>query len=328
MVATSYCAGEDGLRQWEIVFGATRRQTSGSSGHERSEASMDERATSNLNDWIGRSETSNDVAALEPALRLAATLDRADLLVRLEARSEALPPCWHWLYFLPRAMQSALAPDGHPAKGGFLPPVALPRRMWAGSRLEFIAPVAFGAAIRRTSTIKGVENKSGRSGALTLVTVRHEIHANGRLAVTDEHDVVYREAARRGGQPPAPPARDEPVRGADFRRTIVPDPVLLFRYSALTFNGHRIHYDRSYVTEVEGYPGLVVHGPLQATLLLDLLNRELPAVRPARFTFRALAPIYDIAPFDVCGARDGTRVRLWTLTPDGRVAMDATAELA
>lgn len=289
---------------------------------------MNERAGGNPGDWIGRSQTSRDVAALEPALRLAATLDRVDLLARLQARGESLPPCWHWLYFLPREPQSALGADGHPAKGGFLPPVALPRRMWAGSRLEFLAPMALDAALLRTSTIKSVENKSGRSGALTLVTVRHEIRADGRLAIVDEHDIVYREAPRPGPQPPAAPPKGEPARDAHFRRTIVADPVLLFRYSALTFNGHRIHYDRRYVTEVEGYPGLVVHGPLQATLLLDLLNRELPEARPVRFAFRALAPIFDTAPFDVCGARDGGRVRLWTLTPDGRVAMDATADIA
>ncbi len=289
---------------------------------------MSERATSRPSDWIGRSETSDDVAALDPALRLAATLDRADLLARLQTRGESLPPCWHWLYFLPRAPHSALGADGHPAKGGFLPPVALPRRMWAGSRIEFIAPIAFGAPMRRTSTIQRVEEKRGRSGALTLVTVRHEIHADGTPAVVDEHDIVYREAPQPGTQSTAAPAQDQPVRHADFRRTIVPDPVLLFRYSALTFNGHRIHYDRRYVTEVEGYPGLVVHGPLQATLLLDLLDRELPAARVARFAFRALAPIFDVAPFDVCGARAGDGARLWTLTPDGRVALDATAEFA
>lgn len=289
---------------------------------------MNERAGGSPGDWIGRSQTSRETAAREPALRLAATLDRADLLARLQAGGEPLPPCWHWLYFLPREPQSALGPDGHPAKGGFLPPVALPRRMWAGSRLEFVEPIAFGAEMLRTSTIERVEDKRGRSGALTLVTVRHEIRVDGKLAIADEHDIVYREAPRPGAPPPAAPTAGEPTLPAQFRRTISPDPVLLFRYSALTFNGHRIHYDRRYATEVEGYPGLVVHGPLQATLLLDLLNRELPRARALRFAFRALAPLFDTAPFDVCGARDGDRVRLWTLTPDGRVAMDATAEIA
>ncbi|MDL1859678.1 acyl-CoA dehydrogenase [Betaproteobacteria bacterium PRO7] len=275
--------------------------------------------------WIGRSETDEEVALRAPALRLAATLDRADLIAKLQARDATLPPCWHWLYFLPRALQSTLGADGHPVRGGFLPPLALPRRMWAGSRLEFRAPIAFGAVLARTSTIASVENKSGRSGALTIVTVRHEIRADDRPALVDEHDIVYREAPQRGA--PAPAQSEEVPRRAQFRRTVVPDPVLLFRYSALTFNGHRIHYDRGYATEVEGYPGLVVHGPLQATLLLDLLDRELPAARVARFAFRALAPLFDTAPFDVCGAPEGDRVRLWTQGPDGRIAMDATAEL-
>jgi len=289
---------------------------------------MSQAAADNLQQWLGRSETARDAARLQPALALAATLDRADLIARLQAPGATLPPTWHWLFFLPLALQSTLAADGHPAKGGFLPPVALPRRMWAGSRLEFIAPVRFGAEIERVSTITRIDSKSGRSGALVLVTVRHEIRADGKLAVLDEHDIVYREAAQPGAAAAPAPAAPEVARIAAFRRTVTPDPVLLFRYSALTFNGHRIHYDRSYVTSVEGYPGLVVHGPLQATLLLDLLDRELPATRTARFSFRAMAPVFDTAPFDICGDRDGARVQLWTLTPDGRIAMEATAELA
>jgi 3-methylfumaryl-CoA hydratase len=280
-----------------------------------------------LRDWLGRSETARDRARVAPALGLAATLDRADLLAQLPSAGSILPPAWHWLYFLPTALQSALGPDGHPTRGGFLPPVTLPRRMWAGSRLTFPAPIAFDARLERQSTIVAIEEKQGRSGELVLVTVRHEIRADGVLAVTDEHDIVYRQAPQPGA-PPSSPAEPDPARTADFRRTVTPDPVLLFRYSALTFNGHRIHYDRSYVTDIEGYPGLIVHGPLQATLLLDLLHRHLPGARVARFEFRAKAPLYDTAPFDCCGAREGMGVRLWTLAPDGRVAMDAVAELA
>ncbi len=291
-------------------------------------AVMMQASTGNLKDWIGRREVGHDVARMQPALALAATLDRADLLQRIEAGSVTLPPCWHWLYFLPNALQSTLATDGHPAKGGFLPPVTLPRRMWAGSRLEFTAPIAFNAKLERTSTIASVESKTGRSGALVLVTVRHEIRADGKLAVTDEHDIVYREAPTPGAQPAPAAAKSDTERKAGFRRTLTPDAVLLFRYSALTFNGHRIHYDRSYVTEVEGYPGLVVHGPLQATLLLDLLARELPQARVTQFTFRAQAPVFDTAPLEICGAQDGASVRLWSLTPDGRIAMDATAQTA
>jgi 3-methylfumaryl-CoA hydratase len=279
-----------------------------------------------LRDWLGRSETAYDRARVAPALGLAATLDRADLLVRLPTRDAFLPPTWHWLYFLPTALQSALGRDGHPTRGGFLPPVTLPRRMWAGSRLTFPAPIAFDARLERQSTIAAIEAKSGRSGALVLVTVRHEIRADGVLAVTDEHDIVYRDAPKPGAS--TAPAAPGPEHTAQFRRTVVPDAVLLFRYSALTFNGHRIHYDRSYVTEVEGYPGLVVHGPLQATLLLDLVDRHLPGARIASFTFRARSPLFDAAPFDVCGARQGSTVQLWTVAPDGRIATDAVAELA
>jgi 3-methylfumaryl-CoA hydratase len=283
--------------------------------------------TPDLRAWIGRHETAHDVARVAPALGLAATLDRPDLIARLPTPGAVLPPAWHWLYFLPTALQSTLGPDGHPTRGGFLPPVTLPRRMWAGSRLTFPAAIAFDAPLERSSTIAAVEHKSGRSGELVLVTVRHEIRVRDALAVTDEHDIVYRQAPQPGA-PPARPAEPDPARAADFRRTITTDPVLLFRYSALTFNGHRIHYDRSYVTGVEGYPGLVVHGPLQATLLLDLLDRHLPGGRVASFTFRARSPVFDTAPFDVCGAREGSIVRLWTLAPDGRIAMDAVAELA
>jgi 3-methylfumaryl-CoA hydratase len=288
---------------------------------------MSSEHTPDLRAWIGRRETVHDVARVAPALGLAATLDRPDLIARLPTPGAVLPPAWHWLYFLPTALQSTLGPDGHPTRGGFLPPVTLPRRMWAGSRLTFPAAIAFDAPLERSSTIAAVEHKSGRSGALVLVTVRHEIRAHGALAVTDEHDIVYRQAPQPGA-PAAPPAEPDPARAADFRRTVTPDPVLLFRYSALTFNGHRIHYDRSYVTGVEGYPGLVVHGPLQATLLLDLLDRHLPGARVASFTFRARSPVFDTTPFDVCGAREGSTVRLWTLAPDGRIAMDAVAELA
>jgi 3-methylfumaryl-CoA hydratase len=283
--------------------------------------------TPDLRDWIGRRETARDIARVAPALGLAATLDRADLIARLPTSGAILPPAWHWLYFLPTAVQSALGPDGHPNRGGFLPPVTLPRRMWAGSRLTFPATINFDVPLERTSTIVSVERKSGRSGELVLVTVRHEIRANGVLAVTDEHDIVYRQAPQQGAPPP-PASEPDSARGADFRRNVSPDPVLLFRYSALTFNGHRIHYDRSYVTGVEGYPGLVVHGPLQATLLLDLLDRHVPGTRVASFAFRARSPLFDTSSFDVCGAHQGASVRLWTSTPDGRIAMDAVAELA
>ena len=183
-----------------------------------------------------------------------------------------------------------------------------------------------GDEVTRTSRIVNVDAKGGRSGALAFVTVRHELTGARGLAITEEHDIVYREAPRPGAAAPEPPpaARDEA-----FVRRIVPDPVLLFRFSALTFNGHRIHYDRNYVTEVEGYPGLIVHGPLIATLLMDLLRRERPAARVQRFSFTAKSPLFDLHPFEVCGRADGERaVALWARNPQGALAMQASAELA
>ena len=277
-----------------------------------------------LRSWIDRTEEAEDTVTVAPLRALTATLDRDDAPQR---PGDAVPPCWHWLYFLPIQRQSELGPDGHPRRGGFLPPVPLPRRMWAGSRIEFIAPLRVGQAIARTSRIQDVRLKEGRNGPLVFVHVRHEIRADGAPAIHEEHDIVYRENPRPGE--PAPAGVAAPA-DAPWSRRIVPDDVLLFRYSALTFNGHRIHYDRRYVTTVEGYPGLVVHGPLLATLLLDLLRRERPAARVAGFTFKAVKPIFDVAPFDVCGRPDesGKTVQLWARTPEGHVAMDAVATLA
>ena len=275
-----------------------------------------------LRSWIGRSDTSGDSVTAAPLRALTATLDRDDAPC---AAGDAIPPCWHWLYFLPLARQSELGPDGHPRRGGFLPPVPLPRRMWAGSRIRFVAPLRVGQAIERSSRIEDVRLKEGRSGALVFVNVRHEVRAAGALAIDEQHDIVYRDDPKPGE--PAPHSVAAPL-DAQWTRQIVPDDVLLFRYSALTFNGHRIHYDRRYATGVEGYPGLVVHGPLIATLLLDLLRRELPAAQVKAFSFKALQPIFDIAPFTLCGKREGKQVKLWARTPEGQLAMDAGATLA
>ena len=273
-----------------------------------------------LRNWIGRTETSHDNATLAPLRALAATLDRDDVP---ERAGDAVPPLWHWLYFLPMARQSQLGADGHPQRGGFLPPVPLPRRMWAGSRLAFLAPLCAGQALRRESRIEDVRIKQGRSGALVFVQVLHEIHGEAALAIRETHDIVYRDVTPAPERAPAPAAAPGQ---AQWQRRIVPDPVLLFRYSALTFNGHRIHYDHPYATQVEGYPGLVVHDPLLATLLLDLLRRELPHAQVRQFAFRAVRPLFDTAPFLVCGAQqDEHTVRLWACSEDGQLAMDASA---
>jgi 3-methylfumaryl-CoA hydratase len=274
-------------------------------------------------DWIGRTETVEDMVTATPYAALSATLDRES------ARPEqgtALPALWHWLYFLPLHRRSEIGPDGHAKRGGFLPPVPLPRRMWAGSQFQFHKFVRIGDAVQRTSTIDSVNEKSGRTGALVFVKVRHEIRTNGErdVALTEFHDIVYREAAK--STDVAPPPQAAPAKSA-WEKKWVPDDVLLFRYSALTFNGHRIHYDRRYVTQVEGYPGLIVHGPLIATLLVDLLRWQRPDARVAKFEFRAVRPVFDIHHFFVCGApqADGKTVRLWAKDHEGWLAMDATA---
>ena len=275
-----------------------------------------------LRGWIGRTALAADTATPVPLRALAATLDLDDP----PAPGQPIPPLWHWLYFLPLHRQSEIGADGHPVRGGFLPPVPLPRRMWAGSRLEFRAPVLAGQALERTSRIGDVRLKDGRSGPLVFVKVQHEIAADGRLAIVEEHDIVYRGMPAPGEPAPAGTAAPD---DAPWTRRIVPDDVLLFRYSALTFNGHRIHYDRRYVTEVEGYPGLVVHGPLIATLLMDLLRRQRPGAQVTHFAFKAVQPLFDTAPFEVCGRMEDDRhARLWARTSEGHLAMDASATLA
>ena len=278
-----------------------------------------------LSDWIGRSETLHDVIGPTPVLALNATLDREPI----EAETGLpLPPLWHWLYFLPRHRQSEIGADGHARRGGFLPPVPLPRRMWAGGQFDFRSPVRVGDAVTRTSTIEDVTTKAGRTGPLVFVKVRHDIHRNGEPepAIVEHHDIVYREARQPGDAEPPPQAA--PAQ-APWHRDLVPDDVLLFRYSALTFNGHRIHYDRRYVTEVEGYPGLIVHGPLIATLLMDLLRRHAPEATVANFRFKAVRPTFDGAPLRVNGApqADGRTVRLWAQDHEGWLTMDAVATL-
>lgn len=280
---------------------------------------MSAAALANLSGWVGRTESAEERIGATPVAMLSALLDRDDPPPR---EGDALPPLAHWLHFLPVHRQSELGPDGHARRGGFLPPVPLERRMWAGSRLEFHRALRIGETARRVSTIRSVTVKEGRSGPLVFVTVRHEIAGEAGPAITDEHDIVYRDAKGAAVAAPEPaPA------GEAWSREVKPDPVLLFRYSALTHNGHRIHYDHPYAAAVEGYPGLVVHGPLVATLLLDLLRRQRPGADIAAYAFRARRPLLDIHPFTLCGVADegARRARLWTRDAEGALTMDATA---
>ncbi len=273
-----------------------------------------------LRQWVGRKESHHDLATAWPIAAMAATLDRDDPPPR---EGDAIPEGWHWSYFLETALARELAHDGHPKRGGFLPPVTLPRRMWAGGRLDFRRPINIGEKLARESEIISVEPKSGKSGNLVFVTVRHTVTVAGDIAVVEEHDIVYRDAAKAGDAPP--PGKPAP-QSAVWQRSLTGDPVMLFRYSALTFNGHRIHYDLDYVKNEEHYPGLIVHGPLQTTLLLDLCRRH--AARPLKkLDYRALHPVFHGERFTVNGnpAADGSSAGLWTANAAGNLAMAGTA---
>lgn len=271
----------------------------------------------NVMDWLGRSETFDDVLRLQPASFMEATLDRESVL----AEGDNLPPLWHWLYFLEAKTASALGRDGHPKKGGFLPPVALPRRMWAGGRFEFHAPIRFGEPVRKVSTISNIVNKAGRTGSLCFVTVRHEVYSAGELAVSEEQDIVYREDP--AAEAPQPEPKFAP-NNAEVIENVNPTQVMLYRYSALTFNGHRIHYDVDYARDVEGYEGLVFHGPLTATLLVDLATRTMGR-QPDQFSFKGLSPITANHSFTIEGRREGDTMKLWARRHDNVLAMQAEA---
>jgi 3-methylfumaryl-CoA hydratase len=276
-----------------------------------------------LRGWIGKTETHTDQVTPTPIAALAATLDRDDPFPR---PGDPVPPFWHRLYFLPICRASQTGPDGHPKRGGFLPPVPLPRRMFAGARLQFHHPLRVGDRITQVSRIADVSHKAGRTGALVFVLVRHEISNDLGVAMTEEQDIVYRDHPAPGAAPPPPQKAPE---NAIWTQEIHPDSVMLFRYSALIFVGHKIHYDWKYVTEVEGYPGLVVHGPLIATFLLELLKRSVPGAHIAGFSFRAMSPLFDTAPFKVSGRmEDGKTAKLWATSSEGALAMDASVTLA
>lgn len=270
-----------------------------------------------LRTWIGREERASEILMPGLVRRFAATFDR-DWPV--EEGAEA-PLLIHFCLAQPAAPTSALGPDGHPERGGFLPPVPLPRRMWAGGAFEFTGVIRVGETVERRSRIENVEMKEGRTGPLCFVTVAHEISSGGRRALTERQDIVYREAARADRATAAPP----PAETGNRCRPIVTSAALLFRYSALTFNGHRIHYDRAWA-EQEGYPGLVVHGPLQATLLVQAAA-DLGGRTPERFSFRSRSALFDDADFTVnSGEVADDTLQLWTARPGGPVAMEGRAD--
>ncbi len=288
--------------------------------------------TPDITEWIGRGETVHDPLAATQARAAAALFDAENVTL---ANHDALPPLWHWFYFLPRAAQRTLDVDGHPERGGLLPPVALPRRMFAGARVRMHQPLRLGVPAQREALIRDVSMKHGRSGALAFVTVQYRFLQDGLLCMEEEQDIVYREA---GSPVVAPVARPWPPPPVDaVVRDMHADSRLLFRFSALTFNAHRIHYDRDYATRQEGYPGLVVHGPLTAMLLLQLAERaeleraersgsEFRAVNS--FSFRGLAPLFDVAPFRLqCTPDDGSMV-LEAIACDGATALRAEATFA
>ncbi len=271
--------------------------------------------------WIGRTESVPDPLSWVQAQAAQAMLDEpGDALID----GAELPLPWHWFYFLPRASQSNLDADGHPQRGGFLPPIPYPRRMFAGARIQVHRPLRVGVPATREGRIQDVVMKSGKTGALAFVTVAYRFEQEGLLCLEEEQDIVYREpggrvAAPQGVELPAPPP-------GSWSRHWQPDTRLLFRFSALTFNAHRIHYDRSYALDVEGYPGLVVHGPLTAVLLLQLVRQSTP--RPvAAYSFRGVAPLFDLGPVRLLGNVERDTVTLQAQGPDGQAALLATAML-
>ncbi|NDW02277.1 MaoC family dehydratase N-terminal domain-containing protein [Salipiger sp. PrR002] len=271
-----------------------------------------------LRGWIGREETASELLTPTIVARLYATLDREG---PTDDGAEA-PLLTHHCLCQPAAPTAALGPDGHPQRGGFLPPVPLPRRMWAGGALSFKTAPRIGQTVTRRSLVEDVTMKQGRSGRLCFVTVTHHVSSGGRDVLTERQDIVYRDVTpSRGGPAAAPP----PAPTGEHQRSISTSPERLFRYSALTFNSHRIHFDFPYTTTEEGYPGLVVHGPLQAMLLAQYAA-DLRGRAPQRFRFRSLSPVFGGAPLLLNAQDSGDALELWTACPDGPVAMEARAE--
>lgn len=281
-------------------------------------------ATDEFQDWVGRSQTLDGLITGNGVDMLSATFDRDDAPVK---DGTAIPPGWYTLFLREVGKLADTGRDGHPRTGNFVPPIPLPRRMWAGTRTTFLKPLHVGERIRRLTTLTALTPKTGRTGELCFVTLTHEVSGDDGVAVREVQDVVYREEAKQGAAPPRPAAAPQ---NAAWTRTIHPTPVLLFRISALTMNSHRIHYDRGYATEVEGYPGLVVHGTLTNMLLLDLLRRQLPDATLETFHVRAVSPLFDTDDFTIAGnpGDDGKSASLWAANHEGVLAMTAEATFA
>lgn len=273
--------------------------------------------TADLKNWVGRRQDAVDIVTAGPVAALAALLGHD----APPWQQGAVPPLGHWFYCLERAAQADLDADGHEKRGRFLPPVDLPRRMWAGGRVSFLHQLRMGAVLRRASTVAGVTEKQGRTGRLVFVAVDHRYEDGKGLAIVERQDLVFREAPHSWQK--AVPLHVPPSGEADWERRVQADPALLFRYSALTFNAHRIHYDRDYCKEQEGYPGLVAHGPLVATLLSDLFLRHNPGKRVEEFSYRAHSPLFDVHPFQIKGRATAAGAEMWALTPEGQLAMTA-----
>jgi 3-methylfumaryl-CoA hydratase len=271
-----------------------------------------------LRQWIGRSTQATDVVTAQLVKGLRATLF---LEIGEPKAGDAAPFTTHWCLAQPVFPASELGPDGHPARGGFLPPVPLPRRMWAGGELEFADTLRVGDEVTRTSRIADVTLKTGSTGTLCFVSVNHEVTTPRGMAIRERQDIVYRDVSPTSAAP-ATPAGPPPT--AQHRETHIADTVLLFRYSALTFNGHRIHYDRDYVTKVEGYPGLIFHGPMQAALLVEFAAKLRKQV-PKKFTYRGVQPLFEGNEFSVNANQTDAGMETWTANSEGQPTMKGTA---
>ncbi|EXI93055.1 MAG: hypothetical protein AW12_00131 [Candidatus Accumulibacter sp. BA-94] len=271
----------------------------------------------NLQDWVGKTEEMVDCVYPTPVKALARTFDYKSF----EAiEGGLLPELWHWLYFLPMAAMSEIGADGHPERGGFLPPVALERRMWASSRLKFCQDLIIGEKIVKTSEIVKIAEKEGKAGKMVFVTVRHWVKSERGIVVEEEQDIVYLPMPKSFIQPAPNPVPAD----LQWKERYPVSPVLLFRFSALTFNGHKIHYDLKYATGVEKYPGLVVHGPLQALLLLESAKKHNPGKKAAGYEFKATRPVFDFDEIHLCGRllSDGSN-DLFTANADNNIGMQA-----